>query len=196
MKESHRLTRSRRMSKRCWAVTLAILFIPSAVAKDPCVSGPQLGDKPGPYSFLVATGPQRGQPTCYVCEAAEKPGVIVFAHSVSEPLGKLLGKCDDAVTARPKDELRAWMTVLGERTIALDDLGKWAKQLGLKATPVGVFDDAVGPPSYKLAADADVTVVLFVNRKVVSNFAFRTGELNEDAINRVGESITRLVPAK
>jgi hypothetical protein len=122
--------------------------------------------------------------------------VIVFARTVAEPLGKLLGKCDDAVTARPKDEMRAWMTVLGEKTIALDDLGKWAKQLGLKATPVGVFDDAVGPPSYKLADDADVTILLFVNRKVVANFAFRSGELSDEAIQRVTDSIGKLVPAK
>jgi hypothetical protein len=184
------------MSKSCWAATLVTLVAFPAVAKDPCVSGPQVGEKPGPYSFLVAIGPQRGQPTCYVCETADKPGVIVFARSVTEPLGKLIGMCDDAVTARPKDEMRAWMTVLGEKTIALDELGKWAKQLGLKAIPVGVFDDAVGPPSYKLSDDADVTVVLFVNRKVVSNFAFRAGELNEDAIKRVAEAIGKLVPAK
>jgi hypothetical protein len=184
------------MSKCFWAPTLVSLVAFPAVAKDPCVSGPQVGEKPGPYSFLVATGPQRGQPTCYVCETADKPGVIVFARSVSEPLGKLLGKCDDAVAARPKDEFRAWMTVLGEKTIGLDEVGKWAKLLGLKATPVGVFDDPVGPPSYKLAEDADVTVLLFVNRKVVSNFAFRAGELNEDAIQRVADSISKLAPAK
>jgi hypothetical protein len=89
-----------------------------------------------------------------------------------------------------------WRRVLGEKTIGLDEVGKWAKLLGLKATPVGVFDDPVGPPSYKLAEDADVTVLLFVNRKVVSNFAFRAGELNEDAIQRVADSISKLAPAK
>ena len=164
---------------------------PSA-AKDPCVSGPQVGQRPGPYSFLVATGPERGQPTCYVCETAEKPGVIVFARSVSDPLRKLLTACDDAVAAQPKDAMRAWMTVLGEKTIGLDDLGRWATKAGLKAVPVGVFDDPVGPPSYKLAAEADVTVVLFANKKVVANFAFRVGELDDAAVKRVVEQLAQL----
>src|SRR3954467_12190401 len=96
---------------------LGLLLVGATVsAADPCVSGPQVGQRPGPYSFLVATGPERGQPTCYVCDTAEKPGVIVFARSVSDPLAKLLAACDQAVTVRPKDAMRAWMTVLGEKT--------------------------------------------------------------------------------
>ena len=164
----------------------------SAGAGDPCVSGPQVGQRPGPYSFLVATGPERGQPTCYVCETAEKPAVIVFARSVSDPLARLLAACDEAVAARPKDAMRAWMTVLGEKTIGLDDLGRWATKAGVKSVPVGVFDDPVGPPSYRLADDADVTVILFENRKVMANFAFRKGELDEPAVKRVTDQLSRL----
>src|SRR5262245_47478628 len=145
------------MRTATWTIAAGALISIAAsttVAKDPCVSGPQVGDRPGPYSFLVATGPERGQPTCYVCETAEKPAVIVFARSLSDPLAHLLSKCDEAVAARPKDSMRAWMTVLGEKTIGLDELGKWAKQCGLKGVAVGVFDDPVGPPSYKVAEDA------------------------------------------
>lgn len=162
-----------------------------AFAKDPCVSGPQVGQRPGPYSFLVATGPQRGQPTCYVCETAEKPGIIVFARSLSDPLAKLLIKCDDAVAAKEKEGLKTWLTILGEKTVAIDELSKWAKKTGLKSMPVGVFDDHVGPPSYKLAEDADITVLLFAERKVTVNLAFRAGELDEAAIKKVAEEIAR-----
>ena len=183
------------MRLRCRFVGLILIAIfPALVArlsaKDPCVSGPQSGERPGPYSFLVATGPERGQPTCYVCETGEKPAVIVFARSLSDPLAKLLAKCDEAVAAQPKDAMRAWMTVLGEKTTSLDDLGKWAKQAGLKTVPVGVFDDPIGPPSYKLAEDADVTVVLFADRKVTANFAFRRGELDDAAIRRISHELT------
>jgi hypothetical protein len=173
------------------AAILGVAIVPPCSAKDPCVSGPSAGQRPGPYSFLVATGPERGQQTCYVCETADKPGVIVFARSLSDPLAQLLSKCDAANAERPKDSMRAWMTVLGEKTVALDALGKWAKQKGL-ALPVGVFDDPVGPPSYKLADDADVTVILFVDRRVAANFAFRTGELNDEAVGRVADEIARL----
>lgn len=174
---------------RCF---LVLAIATCAVAKEPCVSGPAVGQRPGPYSFLVASGPQRGQQTCYVCETADKPGLIVFARSVSDPLQKLLTKCDGVVAGRPKDEMRGWLTVLGEKTIPLDALGKWAKDAGLTTLPVGVFDDAVGPPTYKLSEDADVTVLLFVKKKVVVNYAFRAGELNDEAIGRIVDAAQKL----
>jgi hypothetical protein len=182
------------MASRVWCIAGLIFAVwPSWTSgADPIPSGPQVGERPGPYSFLVASGPERGQQTCYVCETGEKPGVIVFARSASEPLGRLLAACDATIGRRPKDEMRAWMTILGEKTVALDDLGRWAKKQGLKSVPVGVFDDPVGPPSYKLARDADVTILLFVNRKVVSNATFRAGELNDTAVKRIAEEIGRL----
>ncbi|WP_020472793.1 hypothetical protein [Zavarzinella formosa] len=176
---------------RC--VLAALLLLPAAVsAKDPCVSGPQNGQKPGPYSFLVASGPQRGQPTCYVCETAEKPGMIVFARSASPMLGKLLQQADQATADRPKGELTAWMTILGEKTLSIDELGKWAKEQGLKNVPTGVFDDPVGPPSYKLSPDADVTVILFQNRKVTGNYAYFKGELDDNAVRQITDAIKAL----
>jgi hypothetical protein len=175
---------------------LVAACLPSTVAADPLVSGPQIGQRPGPYSFLIATGPDRGKPTCYVCETADKPGVIIFARSLSAPLAKVVAACDDAVAGRPKDSLRAWLTVLGEKTVGLDELARWSKQAGVKGVPVGVFDDPVGPPSYKLAADADVTILLFVNRKVVANLAFRGGELNDVDLKRFSDELGRLAEKK
>lgn len=172
---------------------LALLAVAPLFAKDRCVSGPQAGQKPGPYSFLVASGPQRGQPTCYVCETAEKPGVIVFARSTSPALGKLLQRLDAEVTSRAKGELSGWMTILGEKTISIDDLGKWTKELGLKEVPTGVFDSPVGPPSYKLADEADVTVLVFRNRKVVNNFAFTKDQLNEKSIEEILSAVKKNV---
>lgn len=170
---------------------LACLITLPTLAKDPCVSGPQLGQRPGPYSFLVASGPQRGQPTCYVCETDTKPGIIVFSRSTSANLAKLLTVIDQAVSDRPKGDLTAWMTVLGEKTITIDALGQWAKEQGFKTLPTGVFDDPVGPPSYKLATDADVTVLLFNNRKVTHNFAFYANELDDAAIKKITEAVNK-----
>ena len=167
---------------------------PARVARsaDPVGSGPRVGQKPGPYSFLVATGPERGQQTCYVCEAGDKPGVIVFARSLTAPLSDLLAKCDTEMAARPKDSMRAWLTVLGEKTVALDDLAKWSKEAGIKTVPTGVFDDLTGPPSYRIAADAEVTVLLFFNKKVVENYAFRVGDLNEAAVKEIATAVHAL----
>jgi hypothetical protein len=172
-----------------------LLILSCRAAEGPCVSGTPVGQRPGPYSFLIATGPQRGQSFCYICDTAERPAAVVFARRLSEPLGKLLLKFDESA-AQPKDALRSWMTVLGEKTIGLDDLAKWSKEKGLKSVPVGVFDDQDGPPSYQLSADAEVTVLLFVNKKVVANFAFRAGEMNDAAVAKVVEALPKLMDKK
>src|SRR6478672_13882604 len=84
------------------------------IGAEPLRSGVPVGKRPGPYSFLVATGPQRGQPTCYVCEQHEggKPAAVVFARSLSDPLGKLLAKLEDAGAAKKDGGYKVWMTQL------------------------------------------------------------------------------------
>jgi hypothetical protein len=164
----------------------ALLLASVAVAADPVQSGLPVGKRPGPYSFLVATGPQRGQPTCYVCEQHEggKPAAVVFARSLSDPLGKLLAKLDAAGAGKQATGYKVWMTQLAP-TADLDALAGWSQKQGLKGVPVGAFEGADGPPAYRLSPDADVTVLLFVKTQVVANFAFRRGELTDKAIEDV-----------
>jgi hypothetical protein len=58
-----------------------------------------------------------------------------------------------------------------------------------------VFEDTVGPPAYLIAREADVTVMLSVKQKVVANFAFGAGELNDEAIREIVKNITKITPA-
>jgi hypothetical protein len=176
-------------------IAFLLLLVSPCVAADPVTSGVPVGKRPGPYSFLVATGPQRGQQTCYICEQAEKPTAVVFARTLSEPLGKLLVKFDAEAVAKKDAGFKAWMTHLTE-TADLDALGKWGQKQGLKSLPVGAFEDVDGPPAYKLHKDADVTVLLFVKEKVVANFAFRKGELTEKAVADVTKALPKLLAAK
>lgn len=156
-------------------IVAILALLPSlTLAADPLASGVAVGKRPGPYSFLVATGKERGQPTCFICEQADKPGAVVFARSLSEPLGKLLAGLDAEMASRK--DFKAWMTLLTTKA-DLDELADWAKKHGLKQLPVGAFEDADGPPAYTLHADADITLMLFEKKKVLENKAFRKGEL-------------------
>jgi hypothetical protein len=160
-------------------------------AADPCISGTPVGKRPGPYSFLVATGQQAGQQTCYICEQGDKPTALVFARTLNEPLGKLVAKLDAEVPTRKDAGFKVWMTQLTEQA-DLTALAKWAKASGLQNAPVGAFEDLDGPPAYKLTREAEVTVLLFVKQKVVANFAFRKGELNEEAIQKIAKQLPKL----
>src|SRR5580704_3768305 len=109
------------------ASTLAFTLV--LAAEDPCVSGVPIGKRPGPYSFLIATGSQRGQQTCYICEQHEgnKPAAVVFARTLSDPLAKLLSKLEAAGADKKDAGYKVWMTQL-TATADLDLLAKWAQK--------------------------------------------------------------------
>jgi hypothetical protein len=176
---------------------LLCILAGAALAAEPCRSGLKPEQRPGPYSSLVAVGPQRGQSHCFICETAQRPAVIVFARTLSEPLGKLVNGIDKAVTVHKKAELRAWVTFLTEDQPSLDpQVVQWGKQHAVSNVPLGIFEDTVGPPTYLLAREADVTVLLSVKQKVVANFAYRAGELNEAAIAEILRAVPRLIDDK
>ena len=180
-----------------FALVGAILIFQTARADDPCKSGLECGKRPGPYSFIVATGKERGQSTCYICETGEKPAVLVFARTPSKELGELVAALDKAVGDAKNAPLRGWVTFLSEDQTKMDPrVVAWGQQHAIKAMPLGVFEDADGPPAYRLAKDADATVLLFVKQKVVANFAFRAGEMTAKARDQVVKALPKLVEAK
>jgi hypothetical protein len=171
---------------------LVLALSAPAAAGEPVKSGTPVGQRPGPYSFNVATGPQRGQQYCYICETGEKPGIIVFARELSEPLAGLLTALDAEVSPDPAEEgIRGWVTLLGDG-FGLDQVADWAKEKGLRKLALGVFDDPLGPPTYLLSEEADVTVLLFVDEKVVANFAFAKGELDRAKVEEILASVPKL----
>jgi hypothetical protein len=185
------------MPRSFLCLSLALTLTLTLSAAEPLASGTPVGKRPGPYSFLVATGPQRGQQTCYVCEQHEgnKPAAVVFARTTSDAVGRLLTKLDAEALAHKGSGCKVWLTLLTEKA-DLDALAKWAQRQGIKGAPVGAFEDADGPPAYKLHKDADVTVILFAKQKVVANFAFRAGELDDKAVAGVMKAVPELFEAK
>ena len=183
---------------RALLLIFASLSVASSThAEDPCVSGLQVGQRPGPYSFVVATGKERGQLTCYVCETADKPAVIVFARTPSKEIGELVSALDKAVADPKNAPLRGWVTFLSNDQPKMDpQVVDWGKKHAVKVMPLGVFEDEIGPPAYRLNKEADATVLLFVKQKVVANFAFRKGELTEKARAEVLKAIPKVVGKK
>jgi hypothetical protein len=185
------------MSTRILPILACGLLAGMVSADEPCKSGLQPAHRPGPYSSLVSVGPQRGQQHCYVCEAADRPIVIVFARNLSDPLGKLVHRIDQSVGQNKTSELRSWVTFLAEDQTALDPkVVAWGQKHAIKNVPLGIFEDTVGPPAYLLARDADVTVLLSVKQRVAANFAFRAGELNDTTIDAIVNMIPKIVTVK
>ncbi|HTU93007.1 MAG TPA: hypothetical protein VMF69_23205 [Gemmataceae bacterium] len=175
------------------AVFSILLISAAALAAEPVVSGLRPVQRPGPYSSLVSVGPERGQSHCFICATADRPAVIVFARTLSDPLGKLARGLDKALADHKDAELRSWVTFLSDDQTALDPkVVEWSKKHSLRQVHLSVFEDVVGPPSYLLSRDADVTVLLSVKQKVVRNYAFRAGELNDERIAEILKAIPRI----
>jgi hypothetical protein len=161
---------------------------------DDLVSGPQVGQKFGPYAFLIATGEKRGTSHCYVCETAADPAVIVFARQNTETLGELLRQLDLGVDKFQKAKLRAWVTFVGMPQPEKEPmLLEWSKKLGLRNVPLGIFEDPVGPPSYKLHANAEVTILLVKQNKVVNNFAYRPAAFTAAESKKVMDALAAML---
>jgi hypothetical protein len=175
---------------QCLFLGLAV----ASLAADPCVSGPQAGQRPGPYSFLLATGPHRGQQHCYVCETGDRPMVVVFARQPNAALGKWVKQLETTLQGHKAAQPNAWVTFLSNDQPALEPkLVEWSRQHGLGVTPVGVFEDEQGPPSYKLSGDAEITVLLAVKQKVVVNVALRAGEWTEARGKEILDALPRIL---
>src|SRR5438132_6687682 len=135
-------SKNRFMSGRPWFFLLCVfcvLCVKSSVrAADPCQSGLQPGQKPGPYAFVLSTGPQRGVSHCYICETAERPAIVVFARDLSDPLGKLAQKIDKALIEHKKSDLRGWLTFLSNDQLSVDPkIVQWGQKHAIRSLPMG-----------------------------------------------------------
>jgi hypothetical protein len=189
--------RCRTLVLECLACVAVCAVVSNALASDPCVSGLSPGQKPGPYSAIVAVGTERGQAHCFICDTAEHPAVIVFARHVDDSLAKLVTGIDKALADNKKAELRGWVTFLNDDQTKFDpQVVDWAKKHAIRNVPMAVLEDPVGPPTYKLNREAEVTVILYTKHKVVNNFAFRSGELTEERIAEVLKALPQLLDAE
>src|SRR5687767_2821034 len=117
---------------------------------------------------------------------------MVFAREINDSLTSLVKKLDEA-TAKNK-KLNSFIVFLGDDEGLKDKVEKLAEKQNVKNTILTVMDNPTGPGNYKIAKEADVTVVLYNQRKVAVNHAFRKGELDAKAIDRVVSDLKKIVP--
>ena len=89
----------------------------------------------------------------------------------------------------------SFVVLLSEAEGLDERLSAAAKKHKLAKTVLAI-DPPAGPEGFQVAADADVTVVLYREFKVLANHAFRKGELSEQAIERIVADLPKIVPAK
>jgi hypothetical protein len=179
---------------------LPFLLLLTAVSAAPGTlrSGPQPGERPLPFTSNMVTGPHRGQQHCYVCEFKDEPVVLIFARRMSPATGRLMRRLQQAAREHQKERLFGWVVFLGERGTSAETQLEAAAYAFAKANEatslvVSALGDPEGPPGYLIAPEAEVTALLFRDRRIVANRAFRSKEWDEHAVGDVLKEIPRLL---
>jgi hypothetical protein len=179
---------------------LSFSLLPVTAASTALKSGPQLGERPLPFTSNLVTGPYRGKQHCYVCELKDEPAVLVFARHPDDATARLVRELRDAVKTHEKSKLFGWLVFLsGSDTNSEHDFERqaydFARKNGATTLPVSVLGDPAGPPGYLIAPDAEVTVVVFRKGKVLYNRAYSAREWGSRAAGSALRELPKLIEA-
>jgi hypothetical protein len=123
------------------------------------------------------------------------PVAVVFAREMSEPLTSLVKKLDAAAVSNKSAKMGSFVVFCSDDESLEKKLKDFAKNEKLEKV-VLTIDNPSGPPSYKIAKDADVTVLLYSKKEVKVNHAFKKGELSEKDIGTIVSDLSKILPEK
>jgi hypothetical protein len=178
------------------AALAAVIVANPAFAAEPLKSSLQVGEKiTAIFEPLNINGEHAGELHCLVCENGTSPVAMVFAREVSDPLAKLAARLDAATAQNRVQEMGSFIVVLDEDEKTRDKLASVAKKQDLKHLILSTYEPD-GPEGFEVAKEADVTVVLYREFAVLANHAFRKGELNDEAVERIVADLPKFLTKK
>jgi len=184
-------------SFRFAALGLAVaLFaaVASAEAPTPVKSGPQAGEElAGPFHPLNINGAAKGKKHCLYCSNGAAPVAMIFARDTNPQLTKLIKRLDASCAKNSSCKMASFVVFCSNAEGLEGKLSKLAKTESLKQVVLSI-DNPAGPDGYKVAKDADVTVVLYVDRTAKANFAFRRGAMTDADVDRIVAALPRILP--
>ena len=186
--------------RKAFLMAVALVLGVAVTAQAEVTSGPQVGDSVGAFTVTkVAGNPddgvEAGKSLCYRCKMGARPVVMVFARSADEKLAKLLKKIEEEVEEHADDKMMGFVNMIGADAESLKKAAEgFATKHGITRLAFVVPEDAEnGPPDFKIAPDADLTVVCYKEGKVKANHAFAKGGLTDEKIDAVVEASCSLV---
>src|SRR5262249_40196790 len=177
-------------------VCLTVLLLAVGVWAGELKSGPQVGKAvPGPFHPLNCSGENAGEKFCLFCKNGENPVAMIFARQTSPALTKLIKRIDEATIKNKGASMGSFVVFLSDSLKLEGELKELAKNEKLQQCVLSI-DNPAGPKGYKVAKDADVTVVLYTNRTVKANQAYKKGELRDKDIDQIIADVSKILPQK
>ena len=110
---------------------------------------------------------------------------MIFAREVSDNLTSLVKKIDSA------KNVNSFVIFLSDDEKTKDQAIALAKKENIKNT-VFAIDNVAGPRGYNIAKDAEITVMLYTDRKVVSNHAYTKSNFNAKAVAAILKDLPKI----
>jgi len=177
----------------CVAVVLVIGNVYAEEKGEKIQSGPQVGQKlAGPFHPLNVTGSKAGEKNCLYCSNGTNPVAMVFAREVTPQVAKLIKKIDDATEKNKGANMGSFVVFLSDEAGLEKQIKSMASENNIKDTVLAI-DNPAGPKGYNVSKDADVTVVLYVNHTAKVNHAYKKGQLNDKAIDKIVSEVPQIV---
>ena len=118
--------------------------------------------------------------------------VCVFARQTSEPLASLV-KSIDAEIAKHSN-LKSFVVVLtDDADKTAESLKTMASDCRLKKVPLTLVESPSGPPSYKIAKDAEVTVMMWRGTEVKVNHTYSKGGMTEADVKTIISELPKIL---
>jgi hypothetical protein len=123
---------------------------------------------------------------------------MVFARDLSDPLASLAKKLDAATVKNSDSRMGSFIVFLNDDEEIDKKLKDLADKKHLTKIALSVMANKAGPDpkSYKIAKDADVTVVLYNKNKCEASYAFKKGEMTDKDVDQIVSDLTKILPEK
>ena len=120
--------------------------------------------------------------------------VNVFAREITDNLTRLVKQIDEKIGANSDKKMAGFVVLLTDDPDAVEPrLKELAEKHKIEKTPLTVFDGLAGPENYKIAEQADVTVMMWVDGKVKVNRVFEKGKLDRKAIEGILKDTAKIL---
>ena len=157
-------------------------------------SGLKPGDAPDAFNVFDVTGPNRGTTLCYRCAYGDLPTVTVFTREINEEVTELIKGIEGSVAKNKDERMSAFVIYLSDDPDAAEDqLTKLAKKHKIKNVPLTTYDGIIGPESYKINEDANLSVMMWVDSEVKVSTAFGKGKLGKKNVEKLLKSAKKIL---
>ncbi len=174
------------------SLTALLLLSVSTLNAAELKSGLQPGDLVPAFDVekcggAVNDGKEVGANFCYRCMLGNKPVVMVFARKADPQLASLVKELDKQVTKNADQKLSSFVNLIGKDQAGLKAQAKEfaAKNQVENVALVVPQDNENGPAEFNISPEAEVTVTIYRNGKVVASHAVGAGELDAAEIKHI-----------